>query len=89
MAAAVKEAFHDIPEFADAWRVYFPPAPVGDIDRSETVDLRDFARLGSQWRRFGCDQSLWCTGADINNDTTVNFSDAALLFNNWLARRLR
>ena len=89
VAAAVEEAFHGVAALDDAWRTYFPPVPPGDIDRSRAVDLHDFARLGFQWRQHGCDQCLWCAGADINNDATVNFTDAEILFDNWLARRLR
>ncbi|UCG49789.1 MAG: hypothetical protein JSU94_08395, partial [Phycisphaerales bacterium] len=89
VAEAVEQAFHGVARLDAAWRSYFPPVPAGDIDGSRAVDFHDFARLGSRWRLYGCDECLWCAGADINNDTTVDFCDAEILFDNWLARRLR
>jgi len=37
------------------------------------------ADLASHWSETGCDESDWCEGADLNQDSTVNFFDFALL----------
>ena len=56
----------------------------GDIARNNTVDWSDLNVLAQHWLNSSCaDANQWCSGADINASTGVDFLDYAILANNW------
>jgi hypothetical protein len=48
------------------------------------VELSDLTRLAAHWSETGCLQPEGCNGADIDNDTDVDFADLSILVANWL-----
>jgi hypothetical protein len=50
-----------------------------DTIRVTDNTFRDLAVLASYWLRAGCAQPDWCGGADINQDSVIDFADFALL----------
>jgi hypothetical protein len=48
------------------------------------VELSDLAQLAAHWSETGCLQPEGCNGADIDNDTDVDFADLSILVANWL-----
>ena len=55
----------------------------------DTIKLinNNFERLGllsSQWLRADCSEPDWCEGADIDQDSEVNFNDFAFMAFHWL-----
>ena len=58
---------------------------VGDINRSNFVNLQDFAMCGAQWLETGCaSDNFWCQGADLNHSGSVALDDLCLFVQNWL-----
>ena len=53
-----------------------------DINSDGTVDLKDFAQLGSHWSDIGCGD---CAGADLTCDGNVDSEDLWELMGYWLA----
>ncbi len=56
------------------------PGP-GDCHPDGHIDLLDLKCLADNWLNAGCGN---CNGADFNGDHAVNFSDYAIMANNWL-----
>lgn len=56
-----------------------------DISLDCYVNSVDFAILASGWGQSGCNDPLWCNGADINRDGAVNEFDLLWLADQWLA----
>ena len=50
-----------------------------DTIRITNKNLEYLAVLSSHWLRTDCGQPDWCDGADLNQDSVVNFVDFALL----------
>ena len=48
------------------------------------VDMSDFARLAAHWAEAGCLRPEGCNGADLDNDTDVDFADLSIMAANWL-----
>ena len=44
-----------------------------------TNRLKNIANLASHWLEADCDVPDWCSGADIDHSSTVDFVDFALL----------
>jgi hypothetical protein len=56
------------------------PGP-GDCHPDGHVDLIDLACFAANWMNSGCGT---CKGADFDDDNKVNFSDLAIMAENWL-----
>jgi hypothetical protein len=59
---------------------------LGDIDKNGSVDMTDYAALGSAWLA-GYGDPKWNPHCDISDpyDNTVNELDLAAFLDNWLA----
>jgi len=56
----------------------------GDLTKNCCVDLFDLKMFVAQWLEPFCTAPEWCSGADIDKSTTVDFKDFAELALNWL-----
>jgi len=62
--------------------------PLGDFLCPDGVDMIDMEHLALHWLDTGCDETNdYCDWAEISNDSTVDFTDFAILAGNWLAGR--
>jgi hypothetical protein len=58
---------------------------LGDLDGNGMVDMTDLMWFAQDyWLMDGCADSGWCDGVDLNMDGIVNFSDFAIMAQNWL-----
>jgi len=60
--------------------------PLGDLDDSCSVDLRDLSLFGGQWLAV-CSEPNWCEGADLlrqEPNSVVDAADLAVLGEHWL-----
>jgi hypothetical protein len=48
------------------------------------VNLSDLAQLAAHWSEAGCARPEGCDGADLDNDTDVDFADLSIMAANWL-----
>jgi len=60
---------------------------IGDFDQDDDVDLKDFSVLALSWLEAECDQSDWCSGADLNKSTIVDLTDLCEFAEHWLETR--
>ncbi|HIJ52525.1 MAG TPA: hypothetical protein HPP66_05150 [Planctomycetes bacterium] len=59
---------------------------LGDYFCPDGVDMIDMEHLALHWLDTGCDETNdYCDWAEISNDSTINFTDFAILAGNWLA----
>ncbi len=68
---------------------FFTGAIPGDFDIDDKVNFDDLGFMAPHWLDTGCndssgDESDWCYGCDIDEDTYVNFIDFAKLAEYWL-----
>jgi probable HAF family extracellular repeat protein len=56
------------------------------MDTIKIIDnsFKHLAILSSHWLESGCTKFDWCNGADIDQDSVVNFKDFALMAFHWL-----
>jgi len=61
---------------------------LGDYFCPDGVDMIDMEHLALHWLDTGCDETNdYCDWAEISNDSTIDFTDFAILAGNWLAGR--
>ena len=61
---------------------------LGDYFCPDGVDMIDMEHLALHWLDTGCDETNdYCDWAEISNDSTIDFTDFAILADNWLAGR--
>jgi predicted outer membrane repeat protein len=65
-------------------------AYIGDLNFDGSVDMVDLGTFASELLATNCndtagDETDWCSGTDINQDTRVDFRDFAQLAQFWLA----
>ena len=59
---------------------------LGDYFCPDGVDMIDMEHLALHWLDTGCDETNdYCDWAEISNDSTIDFTDFAILADNWLA----
>ncbi len=59
---------------------------LGDFLCPDGVDMIDMEHLALHWLDTGCDETNdYCDWAEISNDSTIDFTDFAILAGNWLA----
>ena len=59
---------------------------LGDYFCPDGVDMIDMEHLALHWLDTGCDETNdYCDWAEISNDSTIDFTDFAILAGNWLA----
>jgi hypothetical protein len=64
----------------------FTHVPSRDFDDDGIVNFKDFAVLGSNWRRTDCSKPENCSGTDLYTDGDVNYIDLKLFADFWLER---
>jgi hypothetical protein len=59
---------------------------LADLNSDGRIDFHDFARLSSQWRQQGCEDSNtnWCRWADLDENGAVDANDLDLFTHYWL-----
>jgi len=81
-ATATNYVEKDLAPDANLLRYYYPPVPIpGDLNLSNKVNAADLELMAYDWLKIGSSR------ADIyppNGDGIVNFSDFAVLANNWM-----
>jgi len=55
----------------------------GDFEPDWDVDLADVAVFVSHWCEMDCAESNWCGGSDFNRSGSTDFTDFAILSENW------
>ena len=61
---------------------------LGDYFCPDGVDMIDMEHLALHWLDTGCDETNdYCDWAEISNDSTIDFTDFAILADNWLTGR--
>ena len=56
----------------------------GDLNNDCIVNLLDLAGLTDKWLE-SCSEPDWCSGADIDKDGRVGFSDILIIADHWLS----
>jgi len=51
----------------------------GDANQNGSVELLDIAVLAEHWLLSGCEDPLWCGGADTEHSGNVDFTDFAVI----------
>jgi len=59
------------------------PAFEGDLTGDGCIDWADLAAFADRWLDDCSPANNWCDGADLNNSDKVDFTDFALLGQNW------
>jgi hypothetical protein len=55
-----------------------------DQDPNHNVNFTDFAVFSSQWSAIDCVEPNFCEGADLNQDSVVDYNDLSLFVSYWL-----
>ena len=72
------------PEVMQQTQLDIEPVP-GDLDGDFDVDLADVDLFWFQWLASGCGEvNGWCSGADFDGSTSVNFLDYAVLADHYM-----
>lgn len=56
----------------------------GDVDLNCYVNMIDLDLLVNQWLETTCEAPLWCDGADLNTDNSVDFEDFVDIAATWM-----
>jgi hypothetical protein len=56
-----------------------------DLNQDCRVDLSDYAILAGQWLVANCGTPLWCNGADLDKNNSVDLADLLQVAANWVA----
>jgi len=75
--------FTDFAIFADNW---LWEKIIADINIDGDVDFEDYAVLANRWMDVDCNEPDWCSGADLNKSTFVDFADLSKFTEHWLER---
>jgi hypothetical protein len=78
----------DLGAAANAIAVVLKPLPpaniLGDINRDDSVGMKDLAVLAQWWLANSCTAPRWCEGSDIDESGAVDFVDFAYVAGKWL-----
>lgn len=58
--------------------------PAGDFLCPDGVDFIDFSFFAQHWQNTNCNETDYCSGADMNQSGSVDFDDFSIFVENWL-----